>query len=84
MKFFKALDNQVIFNSCGYFCPNCANTYTSPTIYAHILYDEKYHKFKLYAKCNKCYNVTPAFDEISKVIDTIEDLWISKEVNLFD
>lgn len=77
--FFNALKNSIKFNASGHYCPDCVVGWNAPTIFAHILYDEKYHKFKIYAKCDCCNNVTPAFDALSKVNENIEDLWARKE-----
>lgn len=70
-------------NIYGYFCPNCSLLMINPTAFAETIYDEKYHKNKIYIRCNECYTTTPAFEDFDKVEDNWNDLFINKEVELF-
>lgn len=81
--FFSSLKETFKINKSGYFCPNCAIEWDRPTMYAHILFNAPYHKFQIYINCNECHNTTPAFDDANRATDNVEDLWISKENNLF-
>ncbi len=69
-------------NLTGFECPECCKTY-KPSNYpvrAQILRDEKYHKYKFYLKCPYCRLVTPAYDDLKKLMEVWEDIWISAEV----
>lgn len=71
-------------NLYGYFCPNCFLVQTNPTAFLETIWDEKYRKYKMYIRCNKCYTTTPAFENIEKVQDIWEDLLIDKEIEMFE
>lgn len=82
--FFPTLKKSINFNLTGYNCPNCISYYNRPTIFTNIIHNKLYHKYQLYAKCTECNLITPAFDDVEKITDILEDYWIDKEVSLFE
>lgn len=70
-------------NVFGYFCPDCALIQSNTSAFAESLWDEQYKKYKIFIRCNNCFNTTPAFESIEKAQDSWEDLFIKKEVELF-
>lgn len=82
--YFHSLKEVAKVNVNGYYCPDCAIIFNSPTIFGHVIYNKIYHIYNVYLKCDKCGNVTPAYKDVKNAIDNIEDRWVNKEVGLFE
>lgn len=69
-------------NLTGFECPECCKKYkiSNYPVRAQILRDEKYHKYKFYLKCKDCGLVTPAYEDLKKLIEVWEDIWINEEI----
>ena len=54
--------------------------YQTIPVRANLFKDKKYHKYKFYLKCKDCGLVTPAYEDLKKLMEVWEDIWISVEI----
>lgn len=82
-QYFLANLNCYKHNIYGYFCPDCSLKLFNPTAFLENLWDEKYKMYKMYIRCDNCSITTPAFENIKKVQDSWDDIFVKKEIELF-
>lgn len=71
-------------NVYGLYCPDCSLRVNKPTAYIHRGYDKLYKKDKIYIKCNSCDRVTPMYEDEKDLLNTWDDLFIDKEVDIVE
>lgn len=60
-------------NAFGFYCPDCAEVYKTPTAFVHMMWDEKHKCFKKYIRCDECLRTTPAYKNRYEMIDQWEE-----------
>ena len=62
-------------NAFGFYCPDCAEVYKTPTAFVYMMWDEKHKCFKKYIRCDECLRTTPAYKNRYEMIDQWEEQW---------
>lgn len=62
-------------NAFGFYCPDCAEVYKTPTAFVHMMWDEKHKCFKKYIQCDECLRTTPAYKNRYEMIDQWREQW---------
>ncbi len=78
----KAHKELILINLTSFECPECCKKYkiSNYPVRANLFNDKKYHKYKFYLKCKDCGLVTPAYEDLKKLMEVWEDIWISAEI----
>lgn len=82
MKLFKALRDAGKYNINQGCCPNCFH-YDVASVKATVMRDKLERDWKIYLHCTNCSFTTPAFEDIEKASDNLEDAFIEREYGLF-
>ena len=84
MKNKKSIFRVLFLNLNGIYCPECSLLNNKPTAAIKYFKDKVYKKDKFYIKCKYCKTATPAYEDVSKIFDIWDDLFIKKEHQLFE
>ncbi len=76
--FFKNM--QISDNAFGYCCPTCSSVWPDrPSAFVHRIFDENYHCYKKYIKCEDCGRTSPAYENIADAVSNWDDQFILEE-----
>lgn len=79
--FFK--NTVMLDNAYGYYCPSCSKTeLDKPTAFVQRMFDEKYHCYKKFIKCDSCGITTPAYEKLDDAVDSWANLLVLEEDRL--